>query len=329
MTDAMETKALECLMKALREDDYLTECSDGTFCETISAHYDDALPDELIEKILLSMHPEEHLMYAVEDYYDGFTYSRRDNIAARAVKYLMHELKKTGCQEKDNEEAIWDYVYDKLCDRLYFEFPYDHFYKQECCVDLMIDTGDANFDYGCNSPYPYWCGEKGVPLEKESALVWLAETQGYTKKQLEQALDEGDVEIAYGFLESMRQEVANETSSMNCLTFLVRMRLDDLARLSSLIKLQEPEGEHFFNADLRPDCGSLKISKKAQPGLYDPWNGAGSVFDIKLEKDITLPVKYIRSCLPDSHFRWSVESVYGMLKSAWEDVVTDIKGPEV
>ena len=40
-------------------------------------------------------------------------------------------------------------------------------------------------------------------------------------------------------------------------------------------------------------------------------------FEIQLKKDVKLPIKYIRSALPDGGDGHSVGSVYGMCGSAW------------
>ena len=44
---------------------------------------------------------------------------------------------------------------------------------------------------------------------------------------------------------------------------------------------------------------------------------AEACFEIQLERDVKLPVKYIRSALPDGGDGYAVESVYGMCGSAW------------
>ena len=63
--------------------------------------------------------------------------------------------------------------------------------------------------------------------------------------------------------------------------------------------------------------------------MYDLWNGGGSVFEIQLEKDVRLPIKFIRSALPDGEDgNYSVESVYGMCCSVWRpDMVKEIHLP--
>ena len=64
--------------------------------------------------------------------------------------------------------------------------------------------------------------------------------------------------------------------------------------------------------------------KDAVCGLYDTWNGAGSVLEIDLEKDVVLPLKYVSSSLPDGGRGWSVANVYGVCSSMWTPTLKKI-----
>lgn len=130
-----------------------------------------------------------------------------------------------------------------------------------------------------------------------------------------------------GFLESCRVELANLPSHMSTLTFLVRMTFEDLITLNRCIRLQDRNG-HFYDAKKNPYCGYIVISKDTMTGLYDPWFGGGSVLEIQLEKDVRLPIRFIRSALPDGCDGYSIDSVYGLCRSAWEsDAVKEIHVP--
>ena len=120
-----------------------------------------------------------------------------------------------------------------------------------------------------------------------------------------------------GFLESCRVECANLASHMATVTFLVRMTLEDLMELNRLVQHQDVNG-HQYDATKNPYCGYIIIDKNTETGLYDPWHGGGSCFEIELEKDVRLPIKYIRSALPDGGDGYSVGKVYGMCGSAWQ-----------
>ena len=52
-----------------------------------------------------------------------------------------------------------------------------------------------------------------------------------------------------------------------------------------------------------------------------------SLLDIQLEKDVRIPIRFIRSALPDGGDGYSIDSVYGMCGSAWRDTVKKIHVP--
>ena len=112
-------------------------------------------------------------------------------------------------------------------------------------------------------------------------------------------------------------ELANLPSAMSTVTFLVDLTLEQLIGLNRLIRLQDRDGRNY-DSRKNPYCGYVVIDKDTMTGLYDPWQGGGSVFEIQLEKDVRLPVKFIRSALPDGGDGYSVEEVYGMCGSAWK-----------
>lgn len=192
---------------------------------------------------------------------------------------------------------------------------------QEFYVNIMVDTGDGNYDYVLNNVYPSYCGDYDEHIDDKASIVWLTKSQGYTKTQLKKALRSEEAIDYYqkepcGFLRSMLKEVVNIASHMNTLTFLVKLSLKDLIALNRLIKLQNRNG-HLDDAVKNPYCGYIVIEKGTGTGLYDPWNGGGSLFEIELEKDVRLPIRFIRSALPDGGDGYSVESVYGMCEDAW------------
>ena len=97
----------------------------------------------------------------------------------------------------------------------------------------------------------------------------------------------------------------------------MELTLEQLIELNRLIRLQDRNGIHY-DARKNPYCGYIIIDKGTETGLYDPWSGGGSVFEIQLEKDVKLPIRYIRSALPDGGDGYSIGSVYGMCGSAWK-----------
>ena len=287
---------------------------DGTFSYEIYADYRDEMDNKTAIEILQSDDPMCTFWERLDEWYQDYRWALEDGLEkdVRAGLTADDGPYPEGFSDEDDDRML-----DVLHNLVYFELPEDHFTKQEFYVNIMIDTGDGNYDHCLNSVYPCWYGKYGEPIDPRAGIAWLAGTQGYTRGRLKKALREGDMAAPKGFLESMRVELANLASAMSTVTFLVELTLEQLIELNRLIRLQDRNG-HYYDSRKNPYCGYIILDKNTETGLYDPWNGGGSCFEIQLEKDVKLPVKYIRSALPDGGDGYSVESVYGMCGSAWK-----------
>jgi hypothetical protein len=314
-------KIIEAIEKS--PDIYLKQDDQGRYYDEIYADYRDEMDYHTAIKILRNDNP----LYAFEDkiceWYAGMDY--HDNVYTSIINYIQDDANSysEGLTEEQN-----DFLRDWLCDNVYHNLPYDHFLKQEFYTNIMIDTGDGNYDFTLNAHYPCYCGgRKGEAMDDKASLVWLAKQQGYTKGQLRKALDEGDASNPRGFLESCRVELANMTSHMQILTFLVRMDLKTLIKINRLLRLREKDG-HQYDTTKYPDCGYIVLDKSTMCGLFDPWQGGGSVLEIRLEKDVKIPIKFIRSCLPDGGDGYGIDDVYGLVGSCWGDTLKEICVPQ-
>lgn len=300
---------------------------DGTFEMEIYADYRDELDGKTAGEICGSSDPWLTLWDKLNEwYFDSECWYRSD---------LKKEIKKEleaddgpypGGFSTEEESKFADAINELVC----WTYPEEHFLKQKFYVNIMLDTGDGNYDYTLNSAYPCWYGRPDDRLDEKSSLLWLARQQGYTKTQLWRALRKGDVADPKGFLETCRQELANLPSHMATLTFLVRMTLRDLIELNRCIKLQDRNG-HFYDATKNPYCGYIVLGKETMTGLFDPWAGGGSVLEIELEKDVRIPIRFIRSAMPDGcddYGRYGVGDVYGMCGLAWKDSLKEIHVPK-
>jgi hypothetical protein len=299
----------------------------GGYVYTFYADYQDELDDKDIAAILEDGDPELALEELLYESYDDSRGEVLDTLSENAATYI--EKKYREALGNDNIELDDDEnqrVYEAIEDAVSVNYDIEHYLNQNVNIDLTIDTGDGNYDYSLNCVYPAYGGSETI--DPHSSLAFLAESQGYSVEDLQKELSKGDIVYPEGFLESIRQEVANEASSINRLTVLLRMPLRDAIKVNELVHKAEKTGQEFRPWE-RPDCGSLTIGKNATLGLFDPWNGGGSTFEIALEKDLELPVKYIRSALPDMkiHGDYSVEEVYGMCKSAWGEDLKAINEP--
>lgn len=287
---------------------------DGTFKYEIYADYRDEMDNKAAIKILQAEDPLETFWETLNEWYQDYQWTLESELEDTIRARLTEDdgPYPGGLSEEDNAM-----LRDVLMDMVYYELPEKHYLKQEFYTNIMVDTGDGNTDYTLNSVYPCWYGYYNETIDDRAGIVWLAKTQGYTKGKLRKALQQGDMADPKGFLESMRVELANLASAMSVLTFLVELTLEQLMELNRLIKLQDRDGRHY-DARENPYCGYIIIDKNTETGLYDPWCGGGSCFEIELERDVKLPIKYIRSALPDGGDGYSIDSVYGMCGSAWK-----------
>lgn len=307
------------------ESNYFENDGHGCYKCELYADYRDGMDDKDAIKILESDNSrEEFYQRIIEGWDDYICHCENEHIKNIKTSMLETEdgLFPDGMSEEDEEILT-----DEFREIAYFVPPYKHYLKQKFYTNIMVDTGDGNYDYTLNAVYPAYGGSYGDTINNKASIVWLAKQQGYNKTQLKKALNLGDMKEPKGFLQTLRVEVVNEGSQMNTLCFLAKMTLEELIELNELIALQDRNGKQY-DATERPYCGYIVIDKKAETGLYDPWNGGGSLFEIELEKDIKLPIRFIRSALPDGGDGYSLDSVYGMWGGCWkDDVVKKIHAP--
>lgn len=303
----MEENLKEAIVDALDGKLGYYRQPDGTFECEIYTDYRDEMESKTAIEILSSAEPMEAFWQQMNDWYSDYEWQLRTE--------LENELRDELIDQGWDEEALKG-LHDLLQELVYYRLPDEHFLKQTFPVNIMLDTGDGNYDYALNSVYPCWYGSYNSRIDDKASIVWLAKTQGYSRGKLRKALRLGDMSKSNGFLESMRVELANLASAMSTVTFLVELALEELIELNRLIRLQDRLG-HFWDSRKNPYCGYIVLDKDTETGLYDPWNGGGSCFEIQLERDVKLPIKYIRSALPDGGDGYSVDRVYGMCLSAW------------
>ena len=155
-------------------------------------------------------------------------------------------------------------------------------------------------------------GNIGENAEK-SGIVWLAKQQGYTLEELVKILKSDCVEEPKAFLEIVQQEVDNGYGC-EALTFCVKMTLGQAIALKEKMK-SNPNG-------------SIVLDKRVECGLFDPWEGGGSVLEIACEKDVEIPFKNIWKFYIDekrSNRYDSIHNVYGTDSSIWRDCLKEIK----
>ncbi len=311
----MATTKLTTLQEAIRDQlqYYLGEEDDGYFYGEVDADFRDEMSEETANKILQSENPWDTFHEVLSEMYEECIWEAEDDLVKKIVEELSSDssLCPDGL-DADLEGAVRDYVESSVC----INPPEKHFLDQDFCSNIMVDTGDGSYDFVLNDIYPAYCGyyNEGEELSDSASLVWLSKQQGYAKERFQQAVqgEEADRQDSK-FLKSVYTELVNVSTHMNALTFLVKMTLQDLLHVNETLRAL---GEHKEN-----NTETIVISKDTPVGLYDPWNGGGSLFGIELEKDVVLPIKHIRSILPDGGDGCSIRSVYGVSRDLWSGEV--------
>jgi len=193
-----------------------------------------------------------------------------------------------------------DVVQEIIREHVYFNFPYDHYLKRTVQVDILVDTGDGDYEYTLNNIAGYYAPKNGS-IDNKSSLLWLAKQQGFTKQQLRDAITK-QVYHDSAFLQSVYTECTNTTTSMNALAFFVTMTLQQYI-------------------DWMDNQQNIVLSADTHCGLYDAWNGAGGPLEIRLDHPVTIPYRLAHPYFDGTH-GYSVKTVYGMLGRFWKETVT-------
>lgn len=319
------TKLDKAVQEILDKMWYLKKKDNGNFTYDLDVPYGDKLDTESIKEIFSADCPIDKFSDIIFESYMEYDSECWDQLRREVRNALMQENGPypNGLSDEDEEG-----LEECLNDMVEMVYPFDHYLKQKVQINIFVDTGDGNYDFTLNNLPPAYCGDYNEHgIDPKASLAWLAKSQGYTRTDLWRKLQEEGNEGGKGFLISVKNEVWNISSHMNVLVFLVEMTLEDCLTLNDLVKLQDRHG-HYYDTSKNPYCGYIILDKKTMCGLYDPWNGGGSILEIDLEKDVKLPIKYIRSALPDGCDGYSIENVYGMDLSAWKyGGVKDIHAP--
>ena len=289
----MERAELDNIFKQFVEENYPT----GQI--TIYADYRDELSPEQAFEIVESNDP-----YGT--FWDILSEAYRD-----ADSYYIDEIEKEfneWCADHDYDCTfmdIWDE--DIFYDHLHIDPDADHFLSQEFNCRLIVDNGDANYDFTHNPNQ-----DNNFQIEDGAGIIWLGEQCGYSVEQMQAALNQlgadedsdviDDFQNPDKFLDSLVHEAAN-AYGLVALTFLCKMSLNDL------IKFKEDHTAVIV------DLNDMNC------GFFDEWNGGGSVFELECgRKSITIPNDKIFRLIPDIHkYGYSVDEVYGLWGGAYAD----------
>lgn len=251
-------------------------------------------------KILYYRNNEKYPYYALEQAMETSAQEYPTVLAEEIAKEIIENASENEMSE----------IEETLRQIVEVTYSMDDILKQVVNVDIGIDTGDAGWDFHANTLEPaYGVCYRVSAVKNVSSIVWLAKQQGYRLSQLQFALKNIEKHrelINNEFLESVANEVWHEMCDENQLFCLVKMTVEDMLIINSLMR---------WRREAKKWAGYLVINTDAKVGLFSHWYGATSLLGIKLEKELKLPLWAVHDVLPDESFDsdtgygWSVQSV--------------------
>ena len=299
------------VMDYLEENHSWEKKDDGNYHFEIYVDYRDEIDDSTAQEILESDSPRDALLEKLWDWYQEQEWDIIDNLVDDFKKNVDPKLFDDANIIEDGN--IDDYmIRDIFMDAICVDYPVDWAEDQKFCFNIIVSNGDDNYDFWLNEHIVDETGEVDENAEK-AGLVWLAKQQGYTFEELIEFMKDEEYVNSNKFISSL---VAEIFSGYGCeaLTFCVKMTLGQAIALKEKMK-SNPNG-------------SIVLDKRVECGLFDPWEGGGSVLEIACEKDIEIPFKNIWKFYIDarrSNRYDSIHNVYGTGDSIWRDCLKEIK----
>ena len=158
----------------------------GVFYEEIYADYWDTLDDCTLKKICNDDHPREKFWELLDEWYCDCEW----DYAANVIKRVLEDEDVAELIEYLDEDEVRELIRDQF----YVKYPEKHYLAQDVLVDLIVDTGDLNYDFTSNIIGGHYnASDDSIP--EEASLLWLARQQGYKKSELKKALADRGVDL--------------------------------------------------------------------------------------------------------------------------------------
>ena len=292
----------------------------------IYCDYHDELSDTMINEIMKAENPRQSFSETLLSFDDYYEWDILFNTVKRQLKDDDLEL------YLNNKTEMNDFLYETYS----FYYPEEHFNKP-VKVNIMLDTGNMNYDFTCDNVLNWDGQHSNGEFDKNSSMLWLAKQQGKAtllKKCCKESMCKWELgeqrykettECTDKFVISAMQELANLTTHMGTMTFLVEMDLFDLFELKEAIQ-KEKELNDSYELEERKGTGYIVLDKSTMCGLFNTWAGGGSVLEIDCEKDIKIPLRCIFDAVVDGTkiYGYDVDEVYGLVGGAWQDTLKEI-----
>jgi hypothetical protein len=305
MGDIMTNEQKERLIQELRTHHHWSD-KDNCWHTKIYSDYADqqAFIEYHLPKVLMSDTPIDTYHEIIFEAYQESEQYEKDWVFKQLLNTeIGNEIDGDELREFIDEHAWIDYP-----DFLDLEFP----------VNVVIDGGDANYDFGINSCYEYHT------VDSLSGITYLAEKQGYTLSEIRKAIKDKGHESSK-FLKSVVTEWINTKSGCNAVTIFATITMSDWLYFQELKKWEEPINNRYY-----PWKGKgrsyISISKESDWGLVNYWHGAGSVLSGVLEKSMNIPIRYVWDIIPEVRkckpYGYTVQEIYGCSTDWYDGQIT-------
>jgi len=290
--------------------------------------YNDKLPTGCIEKALDIMKENKEYSFesALNEAFDSeyFDYETEEY---NFINELKAELENINDQDIKDELINTEDFYEDLEQAGYNGIDYNlkELLKQtKFKVNIMLTTeNEKNLDVtAINNSYcvpKYKFSGQNVDKNIDNGLTYLIHQQGYTTKEIFDRyynLDLIKEEKSSNFLDSVVEELDNNPDY-------------SMSELTALISLEGNNISKFFNAYMN-DNQNIKLDKDTMIGLFNKWNGSGSLLEIELEKPLIFKSSMISDYQieesgPKPYSFYTVNETYGLVESCWKDTfdITD------
>ena len=298
-------------MDYLAENHAWEKKEDGNYHFEIYVDYRDEIDDSTAQEIFEADSPRDTLIEKLWDWYQESEWDIIDNLVNDFKAKTDPKLLEDANIIEDGNLDDGD-IREEFMDIVYVDYPEDWALSQEFCFDIIVSNGDDNYDFWLNEHIVDEDGKVDENAEK-AGLVWLAKQQGYTLEEIVEVLKDEDNVGTNEFLVSVSSEVYNGYGC-EALTFCVKMTLGQAIELKEKMK-ENP-------------IGSIVLNKWVTCGLFNPWDGSGSILDIICEKDVEIPFENIWKFYIDekrSNRYDSIHNVYGTTDAFWKDYLKEIK----
>ena len=136
---------------------------EGFFSCEIYADYRDYAENNTIIKWCEADNPREVFNEDLFCWYQDLIFEYEDDVIDTVKKHWTDaEL-----SFDDNEEFIVDWIREHVT----VELPTDHYLQQKVCVDIIVDTGDGNYDFVCNDIFPHYNARFGDVIQEEASVL--------------------------------------------------------------------------------------------------------------------------------------------------------------